>query len=140
MAALFQFLTFRKGKVNFVIQRRRKYNLYRVEKKRCEAISIYRREYAIFSLLLSISRKRKNRRSEAWVQVSPECTNERAIADSNGGQRAECFSRLNEPKTNYPPPWKLSRKYWKVRAVEWAVRIAPLPVHRFACNRSSDDF
>jgi hypothetical protein len=42
-------------------------------------------------------------------------------------QRSECFSRSNGPKTNYPPSWKLSRKYWKVRAVirlEWPLFVS----------------
>lgn len=55
-------------------------------------------------------------------------------------QRGECFSRSNGPKTNYPPSWKLSRKYWKARPA--ALRVAPcsFPARRFMCVGLSNDF
>ena len=42
----------------------------------------------------------------------------------NASQPARRFSRINEPRANYPPPWKLSWKYWKVRGVEWLLLVS----------------
>lgn len=34
------------------------------------------------------------------------------------------FSRINEPRANYPPACKLSWKYWKVGGVEWLLPVS----------------
>lgn len=43
---------------------------------------------------------------------------------ADASQPARRFSRINEPWANYPPPWKLSWKYWKVRGVEWLLPVS----------------
>lgn len=42
----------------------------------------------------------------------------------DASQPARRFSRINEPRANYSPPWKLSWKYWKVRGVEWLLPVS----------------
>lgn len=43
---------------------------------------------------------------------------------ADASQPARRFSRINEPRANYSPPWKLSWKYWKVRGVEWLLPVS----------------
>ena len=43
---------------------------------------------------------------------------------ADASQPARRFSRINEPRANYPPPWKLSWKYWKVRGVECLLLVS----------------
>jgi len=47
-----------------------------------------------------------------------------------GGQRGECFSRSSGPKTNYPPSWRLSGKYWKAPPSR-RVGLHSFPARRF---------
>lgn len=52
-------------------------------------------------------------------------------------QRGGWFLRSSGPETNYPPPWKLSRKYWKVRlrsAIEWLPFVSGATIRAMIFN------
>lgn len=57
----------------------------------------------------------------------------------DASDRAPRFSRINEPRANYPPPCKLSWKYWKVGGVEWLLPVSGTTILLSVARRSGSD-